>query len=169
MTSRGRQWFMWVICYKENKLFLYPVVLQVVCFLRSSRTCKSKQCVNLPTWGHNVWIFCYREKRQETKVSNRMESWWKETTDLDQTAAANTFFCFSNINFFDWKLTSQHVIGVHAADPHNPNYLQLFDTGLYKGECKTLGCCYKPCQSDRYWSHTHQAKTHHHYEFICKI
>lgn len=35
---------------KEKKIArLYPVVLQVVCFLRSSRTCGQKQCVHLPT------------------------------------------------------------------------------------------------------------------------
>lgn len=58
----------WCVTKKKKKLsFSYPVVLQVVCFLRSSRTCSQKQCVYLPTWGHNVWIFCYREKKAGDK------------------------------------------------------------------------------------------------------
>lgn len=77
---------------KKTKLFLYPVVLQVVCFLRSSRTCSQN---NVCIYQHEFKTsesFATEKKRQRDKrcqigmqsQRNKQQTWFK---------AANT--CFS--------------------------------------------------------------------------
>ncbi len=115
---------------KQNKikLFISSCTSSSV-LLRSSRTCRQKQWVYSPTWGHNVGILCYREKRPETKGCKVNVSQWKEATDLDQIAAANTsFIClqvqqivcaFKNLPLNIW---SELMLHHH---PHPSGYSKL--------------------------------------------
>lgn len=164
---------MWVICYKkkEKKLsFLYPDVLQVVCF-----------------WGQVVHIvktmYASTNMRSKCRIFATEKKGWRQIgckvnvksgerkrkkTDLDQTQAANTFFVFCQkaqhlVHLWDLKLTSVHQTGVDAAEPppiwlkQTKNYLQLVDTGLCKSEYKPLAV------ATSHVNHTHQAKTRHHH------
>lgn len=122
MTSKGRQWFMWVICYKKKKLsFLYPVVLQVVCFWGQVVHVVKTMCVST---NNEVTMSEYfatdkKGKRQRCQIGCKVNV---ESTERNNRPGSNgscKYFLFANIvHVFDWKLTFQHRTGVDAGDPH---------------------------------------------------
>lgn len=88
----------WYVTKKKKLSFLYPVVLQVVCFLEvKSYNAVKTMCVSTNMRSQRLNTFATEKQGKETNVSKRMQRWWKEKqTDLDQRATANTCVFFAN-------------------------------------------------------------------------
>lgn len=70
MTLRGRQWFMWVICYKKKVKRFIPSCTSSSVLLRSSRTCSQN---NVCIYQHEVTMSEYfatekKGKRQRCQI-----------------------------------------------------------------------------------------------------
>lgn len=145
MTSRGRQWFMWMICYKKKKKklsFFISSCSSSSVLLRSSRTCSQKNNA-CPTNMRSQCLnnFATEKKRQETNDVKLMWSQWKENNRPGSNSSCKYFplccrhtvlrFATENLPRGVWLVqqTSHPPLWLNQTK----NYLLwLFDTGLHK-------------------------------------
>lgn len=137
-----------------------------------------KQCVSNQ---HEVTMseyFCYREKKARDKrckvnvksMERKQQTWIKQQLQI-LPVVLPTYSLTENLPLGVWLVqqTSHPPLWLNQTK----NYLLwLFDTGLHNKyrDYKLLAAATSHVnQTNILITHTHQAKTHHHYEFICKI
>lgn len=112
MTLRGRQWFMWVICYKKKVKRFIPSCTSSSVLLRSSRTCSQN---NVCIYQHEVTMSEYfatekKGKRQRCQIGCKVNVKSAERNNRPGSNSGCKYFLI--YNFFANKRNKRMFLSV---------------------------------------------------------